>query len=168
MALLLVLTVGCGSPSGDGDGDAAVEGAPGPADGPGTGPERPPVPITCDTATRDAAAAPVVAQIEALGAGDFASAYAQASPFFRTVVDPDRFAALIRTEYPELLDVRSSRITGCTVLNRRALLVVAVTATDGARRTLAYELGETVEEAWRIDGAYGGAPPVPAPPAPQA
>lgn len=138
-----------------------------PSGAPGDDPARPPVPGPCDAATQEAAAAPVLAQMDALGAGDFATAYAQASPFFRTVVDPERFAALITAEYPELLAVRDRRITGCTVLNRRALLVVAVTAASGARRTLAYELGETAE-GWRIDGATDVAPPVPPPSAPQA
>jgi hypothetical protein len=137
-----------------------------PADGPGGDGTRAEVPGTCDPATEAAVAGTVAAQLDALGVGDFAAAYAQASPFFRTLVDQDAFTAMIRTRYPELLDVATRRLEGCTVLNRRAVLVVALTATDGARRTLAYELGES-DDGWRIDGAYDLEPPEPAPAAPQ-
>lgn len=136
-----------------------------------TGPSEPPsedpgLPVACDPATEAAVATPVAAQLDALAAGDFAAAYAQASPFFRTVVTRERFEALIREGYPELLDVAARRLEGCTVLNRRAALVVTVTTTPGARRTLAYELSDT-DEGWRIDGAQDMAPPRPAPPDPE-
>lgn len=137
-----------------------------PADRPGGEGTRAEAPGTCDPATESAIAGTVAAQLDALAIGDFAAAYAQASPFFRTLVDQDAFTAMIRTRYPELLDVATRRLEGCTVLNRRAVLVVALTATDGARRTLAYELGES-DDGWRIDGAYDLEPPEPAPAAPQ-
>ena len=124
------------------------------------------VPEPCEAGTEAAVAGTVAAQLDALAVGDFVAAYAQASPFFRTLVDQDAFTAMIRTRYPELLDVAARRLEGCTVLNRRAVLVVAITASDGARRRLAYELGES-DAGWRIDGAYDLEPPEPAPAAPQ-
>ncbi|GEM_PF-616052 len=155
------------SPAEEPAGDGAPE-APGttPDDGTTADADGAAVPGPCDPAVEAAVAGTVAAQLDALAVGDFAAAYAWASPFFRTVVDPDRFTTMIRTEYPELLDVASRRLEGCNVLNRRAVLVVALTAGDGARRTLAYELGES-EEGWRIDGAYDVAPREPAPEAPE-
>lgn len=142
---------------------APAPAAPVPPAPPGDDPR---LPGPCDPATEAAVAAPVAAQLDALAAGDFVAAYAQASPFFRTVVPQERFEALIRDGYPELLDVAARRLEGCTVLNRRAALVVTVTTTPGARRTLAYELSDT-DEGWRIDGAQDMAPPRPAPPDPE-
>lgn len=185
-AMVLLLAAACG-PAPTTDPVAPVPPAAAPADpdpaeapaggptpgGPDTAPEGgaeddggAAVPGPCDPATEAAVAGTVAAQLDALAVGDFVAAYGWASPFFRTVVDPDRFTTMIRTEYPELLDVASRRLEGCNALNRRAVLVVAITAGDGARRTLAYELGET-EEGWRIDGAYDVAPREPAPGAPE-
>jgi hypothetical protein len=129
-------------------------------------PVDPGLPIPCDPATEAAVAAPVAAQLDALAAGDFVAAYAQASPFFRTVVPQGRFEALIRDGYPELLDVAAWRLEGCTVLNRRAVMVVGLTTRPGARRTLAYELSDT-DEGWRIDGAQDAVALEPAPTAPE-
>lgn len=120
-------------------------------------PRRPATPAVCDRVTAAAVSAPVVAQLDALAGGDFAAAYAQASPFFRTMVAPDGFAAIIRDGYPELLDVTARRLEACRVMNLRAVLVVTVTTSTGSERTLAYELSET-SEGWRIDGAGDVAP----------
>jgi hypothetical protein len=107
----------------------------------------------------------VAAQLDALASGDFAGAYALASPFFRALVDADGFASIIRDRYPELLDVETRRLEGCRVVGRRATLRVAITARSGARRVLGYELSREAD-GWRIDGAGDLEAPRPARPSP--
>ena len=143
--------------------DTPAPGTPAPTPDP---PAPPSVPGPCDPAVEAAAAATVAAQLDALAAGDFAAAHAWASPFFRTVVQLERFETLIRDGYPELLDVAARRLEGCAARGRRAVLVVGITTGSGATRTLAYELSDT-DEGWRIDGAQDAVPPglAPAPPA---
>jgi hypothetical protein len=118
-------------------------------------------PRTCDPSEATGMVGTVAAQLDALGAGDFTSAYGWASPFFRRLVTAEAFEALIRDGYPELLDVAARRFEGCSIRGRRGTLVVAITARSGARRVLAYELGEEAD-GWRIDGAGDIEPPRPA------
>jgi hypothetical protein len=175
LALSLMVVVGCASdarsgvtaqpaatppepdtaPEADPRPDGELDGGPdgGPDGRPDGGPDVAdvPDPQRCEAGTLAAIGATVSTQLDAFAADDFPLAYAMTSPFFRRLLAPDAFEALIRDTYPELVGNDGHRLDGCRSRGRRGFLIVGVRA--GTQEiVLRYDLSEE-EDGWRIDGA---------------
>lgn len=111
-------------------------------------------PQPCDVTTERDISRTIGTQIEALKVGDFAAAYAMASPSFQSQVSEAGFEAVIKGSFGVLLETSSFTLSNCQVLpeESRALTVVTIRTTSNEVSTLTYQVRETTT-GWRIEGA---------------
>lgn len=101
---------------------------------------------------REEVRAVVVAQLEALRAGDFATAYDFAARGIRRQFDERLFAVMIRRGYPALLRPGEAEV-GAVRDDGKGTVQVTVTVTDRQKNITAYRYWLVNEEnGWRISG----------------
>ncbi|MDI1248180.1 MAG: DUF4864 domain-containing protein [Lacunisphaera sp.] len=101
---------------------------------------------------REEVRAVVAAQLEALRAGDFATAYDFAAWGIRRQFDVQLFAVMIRRGYPALLRPGQAEL-GAVRDDGQGTAQVMVTVTDRQKSLTAYRYWLVNEEAgWRISG----------------
>jgi hypothetical protein len=116
-------------------------------------------PQPCDVATERAVGAAIGAQIDALRAGDFATAYLLAAPQFRAEISEDTFEAIIRDGFDALLQASSFTLSQCQVNPSQSLAETTVTLrTTSAEVTTLRYLTIELPEGWRILAAEPVAP----------
>jgi hypothetical protein len=108
---------------------------------------------------REEVRAVVAAQLEALRAGDFATAYDFAARGIRRQFDEQLFAVMIRRGYPTLLRPGQAEV-GPVRDDGKGTAQVVVTVTDRQKNITAYRYWLVNEEAgWRISGVVREAKP---------
>lgn len=101
---------------------------------------------------REEVRAVVEAQLEALRAGDFSTAYDFAARGIRRQFDEQLFAVMIRRGYPALLRPGQADV-GAVRDDGKGTAQVTVTVTDRQKNITAYRYWLVNEEtAWRISG----------------
>ena len=101
---------------------------------------------------RDEVKTVVEAQLAALQAGDFATAYGFAARGIKAQFDVRVFALMIKRGYAPLLKHDAADV-GLVHDNGRGTAQVAVTVTDGLQRSTAYRYWLVLEtDGWRITG----------------
>ena len=110
--------------------------------------------IACDAAQRVGMEETVSSQTEALVQGDYATAYAYASPSFQSSVDLDSFTSLIEASYGPLTQTTEIRFGECLVGGDRGFGTLDARFDDGGQTVfgLRYVLEETAN-GWRVGGA---------------
>lgn len=115
-------------------------------------------PGPCDVVNEREMGETIGAQITALRAGDYATAYEWAAPAFQMNVPLEVFEIVIQDGYSSLLESRSHTLSDCVLFPQDlGNTVVTVRTVSGEVFTYYYEMINT-EEGWRILGAAEIAP----------
>ena len=111
-------------------------------------------PAACEVSVEQGLAATISTQIDALGASDFATAYAMASPLFQSSFSQAAFENVITQGYAFLLEDPRFVVSDCVYSERIAQAQTRVTVTTPAGEifVLTYQMSEQAA-GWRIDGA---------------
>lgn len=162
VALLVSATTACAAPAAP---ETAIVAPPPSTSTPTTTDAPEAVPTTTDvagTCPTDLSAAAVVAvdgQHRALIDGDFEGALTYSSSAFRAGADPERFAMIIRSGYPFLLEPLSREVLNCDLASSTVTLIVRFRLDSGTAVDLAYRL---IEEDGRLAIEAAGVLPPPA------
>jgi hypothetical protein len=95
----------------------------------------------------------VIAQREALVAGDDAKAYAQASPDVRAqYATPSAFAATMRRRYAPLVEARDAALLDGAVIGGDVIQPLQLVLPDGTVLVALFTMARQRDGAWRIAG----------------